>query len=142
MFKKSLVAVAMLGAFGTAAVAANVSVYGVVDTAILYNHVVEGDKPAENTLTMESGINSPSRFGLKGVEDLGNGFKVGFKLENGFNHDDGTMNQGGRLFGREAALTVYSDYGTLAMGRMGGVGSSCGTYDIVYGTADAFDGFD
>lgn len=145
MFKKSLAAVAVLSAFGASAMAANVSVYGVVDTAVLYNHVRttdDGAKSSEHSFTMESGINSPSRFGLKGIEDLGNGFKVGFKLENGFNNDDGTMNQGGRLFGREAALSVYSDYGTVSLGRMGGVGSSCGTYDLVYGTADAFDGFD
>ena len=78
--------------------------------------------------------------GLKGVEDLGNGLKVGFKLENGFNSDDGTLGNGGRLFGREASLSVYTDYGTVSMGRMGGVGSSAGTYDLVYGIADAFDG--
>lgn len=91
---------------------------------------------------MESGMNATSRFGLKGVEDLGNGLKVGFKLENGFNSDEGTLGNGGRLFGREASLSVYTDYGTVSMGRMGGVGSSAGTYDLVYGIADAFDGGD
>lgn len=147
MFKKTLVAMAALAAFGTSAYAANVQLYGVVDTGLMYTHERTPQDPGDgyvstDSLTMESGMNAPSRFGLKGVEDLGNGLKVGFKLENGFNSDDGTLGNGGRLFGREASLSVYTDYGTVSLGRMGGVGSSAGTYDLVYGIADAFDGGD
>ena len=91
---------------------------------------------------MQSGYNAGSRFGLKGTEDLGNGLKVGFKLENGFNSDDGSLKYENRLFGREASLSLMSEFGTLSFGRMGGVASSAGTYDIVYATADAFDGGD
>ncbi|MFR6358814.1 MAG: porin [Sutterella wadsworthensis] len=42
----------------------------------------------------------------------------------------------------EASVSLYSDFGTLSMGRMGGVGSGAGTYDLVLATADAFDGGD
>ncbi len=35
-----------------------------------------------------------------------------------------------------------SDFGTFSFGRMGGVASSAGSYDIVYSIADAFDGGD
>ena len=91
---------------------------------------------------MESGVNAGSRVGFKGVEDLGNGLKVGFKLENGFNADDGSLGNDNRLFGREASLHLYSDFGTVSFGRMGGLASSTGTYDVVYAAGDAFDGGD
>ena len=144
MFKKTLVAAAMAGALVGSAFAANVTLYGVVDEALFYTHntvtTFDGAKTTSNKFDMRSGQLAASRFGMKGVEELGNGYSVGFKLENGLNADDGTMAQSGRLFGREAALTVYGPFGSLAAGRMGGVGSSAGTYDTVYGLADAFDG--
>ena len=147
MFKKSLTAVAVLGAFAGAAMASQVTMYGVVDTGLMYtyNDVADGNPATDlevNKLALNSGINAASRFGLKGTEDLGNGLKIGFKLENGFKADDGTFKTAGRLFDREASLSVYSDFGTLSMGRMGAVGSSAGTYDIVYLFGDAFDGGD
>ncbi|WP_418498207.1 porin [Duodenibacillus massiliensis] len=147
MFKKSLTAVAVLGAFAGAAMASQVTMYGVVDTGLMYTYkdVADGDPTTDfevNKLALNSGINAASRFGLKGTEDLGNGLKIGFKLENGFKADDGTFKTAGRLFDREASLSVYSDFGTLSMGRMGAVGSSAGTYDIVYLFGDAFDGGD
>ena len=147
MFKKSLAAIAVLGAFAGASMASEVTMYGVVDTGLMYtyNDVADGDPATDlevHKLALNSGINAASRFGLKGTEDLGNGLKVGFKLENGFEADDGTFKTAGRLFDREASLSVYSDFGTLSMGRMGGVGSSAGTYDLVYAIGDAFDGGD
>ena len=146
MFKKSLAAIAILGAFGTSAIAANVSLYGVLDQGLAYEHVSTknffGDKTTSDEVGMVSGTNAPSRWGLKGSEELGNGLQVSFKLENGFEGDDGTLKQDGRLFGREASLSLSGNFGTISFGRMGGVGSSCGTYDLVYGTAEVFDGLD
>lgn len=144
--KKSLIALAVLGAAASAQ-AADVSVYGVVDTGLAYTyndewtvdeHVTDG----ESNLEMASGINASSRVGITGSEDLGNGMKVGFKLESGINSDDGALNQGGRLFGREASLTLSGDFGKISAGRMGGVGSSAGTYDYVYAIGESFDGGD
>lgn len=147
MFKKSLLAVAVLGTAAGFACAADVTLYGVADAGLVYTNSQEkttvGDvttKVKEHAFDMQSGVNSASRFGLKGTEDLGNGLKVGFKLENGFNTDDGTLGNDGRLFGREASLTISGDFGALSMGRMGGVGSGAGTYNLFTATADAFDG--
>ena len=146
MFKKSLAAIAVLGTAAGFACAADVTLYGVVDTGLLFTDhqvKVDGDKKLDqSTFGLESGVSAGSRFGLKGTEDLGNGLKVGFKLENGFNADDGTLGNDGRLFGREASVSLIGDFGTLSMGRMGGVGSAAGTYDLVFATADAFDGGD
>lgn len=89
MFKKSLAAVALLGAFAGSAFAADVTLYGVVDEGFLYTHKdtdVAGSD-AVDKLELKSGIQAGSRWGLKGTEDLGNGLKVGFILESGFNAD-------------------------------------------------------
>ena len=140
--KKTLAALAVLGAFAGTAAAADVTLYGVVDTGLAYTYDDMTDEPKEETFGMMSGYNAVSRFGIKGTEDLGNGLQVGFKLENGFSSDDGNFKYDGRLFGREASLSLMSEFGTFSFGRMGGVASSAGTYDIVYATADAFDGGD
>ena len=149
--KKSLLALAVLGAAASAQ-AADVSVYGVVDTGLAYtyqdnwgldnNDNIAHTADGESSLEMASGINASSRFGIVGSEDLGNGMKVAFKLESGINTDDGSLGQGGRLFGREASLTLSGDFGKISAGRMGGVGSSAGTYDYVYLIGEAFDGGD
>lgn len=144
--KKTLAALAVLGAFAGSAVAADVTLYGVVDYGFLYNYTdedtVDGVSEDSNSFALESGVNSPSRFGLKGSEDLGNGMTVSFILENGFNADDGTLGQGSRLFGREASVSLTGAFGKVSFGRMGGVASSAGSYDLVYGIGDAFDGGD
>lgn len=144
MFKKSLAALAVLGAAAGYASAADVTLFGVVDTGLIYTHQTFADdsKADVNKFSMDSGVSSASRFGLKGTEELGNGLKVGFKLENGFQSDSGALKSEKRIFDREASVSVYSDFGTLSMGRMGGVGSGAGTYDLVLATADAFDGGD
>lgn len=134
MFKKSLIAVGVLAMTAGMAQAANVELYGRVDTGLMYSDVdvQQGTKTTETkTFALKSGANSGPRLGLRGTEDLGNGLKVSFKLENGFYVDDGSFKTGGRLFDREASLSVHGDFGTLSMGRMGGVGSSAGTYDLV-----------
>ena len=146
MFKKSLLAVAVLGTAAGFACAADVTLYGIVDTGLIYKSnkvTLEGVELAdEKSFSLDSGVSSASRFGLKGTEDLGNGLKVGFVLENSFNSDDGSLGHSGRLFGREASLSVMGDFGKLSMGRMGGIGGAAGSYDVVFATADAFDGGD
>lgn len=117
MFKKTLAAVAVLGAFAGSAFAANVTMYGIVDTGLGYTSIDKGYGEDVNTFDMRTGANSASRFGIKGEEDLGNGLKVGFVLENGFGSDDGELGNGSRLFGREALLYVGGDFGELGMGR-------------------------
>ena len=84
MFKKSLIAVAVLGATAFSVQAADVTMYGKVDTGLQYqsNEITILDQTVVDTdsFTMENGRNSASRFGIRGTEDLGNGMTVGFKL--------------------------------------------------------------
>lgn len=131
--KKTLAAVAVLGAFAGSALAADVTLYGLVDLGLDYQNVksdVAGTS-SSNSLKMRSGTNSGSRFGLKGVEQLGNGYSVGFVLENQFSADDGTLAKGGRLFEREASLQLKGPFGTLAMGRQGQLANTVGTFGLL-----------
>ena len=127
--KKTFVAAAVLGAFAASAMAADVTLYGVIDTGLHYSNTNAESKHDVNSFDMKSGVSAGNRWGLKGTEDLGNGYKVGFVLENGFTEDDGKLGNGGRLFGREANLYVASDFGTLSFGRVGALTSGCGSYD-------------
>lgn len=117
--KKTLAAVAVLGAFAGSALAADVQLYGIVDTGLAYSHVdADGNALGDfDSFSMESGQASGSRWGLKGTEDLGNGLTVGFILENGFTSDDGADSE--PMFNRESSLFIQGAFGKFAMGRMG-----------------------
>ena len=127
--KKTFVAVAVLGAFAGSAMAADVTLYGKIDLGLQYQHLDNGTTTTDQ-FKEASGQNSGSRFGLKGTEDLGNGMKVGFVLENGFSADTGAFSTDGKLFDREAQLNIQSDFGTLAFGRMGSLSSGLGSFNL------------
>ena len=133
--KKTLAALAVLGAFAGSAVAADVTLYGLVDYGVRYQNL-DADKAGvdkTNKVDMKSGANSGSRFGLKGTEDLGNGVKVGFVLENGFDADTGALGdkKGNRLFDREAQLFVDGSFGRVSFGRVGQLASANGSYGLL-----------
>ena len=140
--KKTLIAVAALSAMAASAMAANVTVYGVIDTGFHFQHSspkwstnlpgVKTDKATQSTnkFDMATGQNSGSRLGFKGVEELGNGVKVGFVLENGFKSDTGADDDASLAFRREANLYVMTDFGTLSMARVGSLTSTAGSYNL------------
>jgi len=66
---------------------------------------------------VSSGIDNTSRWGIKGQESLGGGWKALFRLEGGINADTGTSAKSDRLFDRQAWTGLDSPYGTLAVGR-------------------------
>lgn len=140
--KKTLAAIAVLGAFAGSAMAADVQLYGIVDTGLQYVHGDYDTKDAANSdfddFTMESGMASGSRWGIKGTEDLGNGLTVGFILENGIKSDTGVDDD--VAFNRESSLFLEGGFGKVAMGRLGSVNggvSSWGKYGMmsVFGTS-------
>lgn len=135
-------AAAALGAlfFGlTAAQAAQVQVYGRIDTGIVYQNFF-GDSTADDSLTMETGSNTASRVGIRGSEQITPDTSVAFRLENRFSSDTGEIRENGRLFGGIATLTLANkQWGEVAVGRMAGVGSGSGAYDLLI-HIDAFDG--
>ena len=137
--QKKLIAVAVLGAcVAGSAFAANVDVYGRIDTGLSYVHYDEtGLSDAKDTLSLDSGMSSGNRWGLKGSEDLGNGYQVGFVLESGFDADTGAMSKDG-LFNREATLRVSGPFGSIYAGRMGRIGSDAGSVGFYAGNVSPF----
>jgi predicted porin len=92
----------------------SVTLYGVTDEGIAYGNNVGGG----SQWSAASGTMSGSRWGLKGIEDLGGGLSARFQLENGFNLSNGALGNGGREFGRQAWVGLGSThYGTVTMGR-------------------------
>ena len=135
--KKTLAAVAVLGAFAGSALAADVQLYGIVDTGFLYTHT-DTDKAgadAVDKLEMMSGMASGSRFGFKGTEDLGNGLTVGFILENGISSDTGVDK--GVFFDRESSLFLQGSFGKVAFGRIGSINNGVSSW-AKYGMISAF----
>ena len=137
--KKTLAAVAVLGAFAGSALAADVQLYGLVDTGVRYLHSdLDVDDPAydaKDTFSMESGMQSGSRWGIKGVEDLGNGLTVGFVLEDGFNSDNGAEKD--QMFDRESSLFIQGGFGKFAMGRIGSINGGTSSW-ATHGVMSAF----
>ena len=138
--KKTLIALAAATLASTSALAAQVTISGIVDAGFAYNNVNRMNEGTTEDFTLDSGNHNGSRVIFKGTEDLGDGYAVSFYLENGFSLDDGTQGQGGRLFGREARLSFETPYGTMSFGRMGALTAGMGTYDIFQFYGDTFDG--
>lgn len=106
----------ILTSLASQAPAADISVYGIIDLGLNYQYVDTG-AGASNTFQMVSGQNAMSRVGFKGSEELGNGLKLGFVLENGFDADSGAM-KFNRLFSREAQINLSGNFGQIKFGRL------------------------
>ncbi|MCP3655898.1 porin [Herbaspirillum sp.] len=117
--KKSILALAVLAAFGGAAHAqSSVTIYGAVDASLSYtNKISTGGKDTGGQMALDSGLMKGSRLGVKGVEDLGGGIKALFTIENGFSVDTGEAGQKGVLWGRQATVGLSGNFGTVLAGR-------------------------
>ena len=95
--------------------ASNVALYGVLDTGVYAHHASNGKTIVE----MASGITKGSRFGLEGQENLGNGYKVYFRLEQGFESDNGDAKDADSAFYRDSYMGVATPFGAFELGRTG-----------------------
>jgi len=118
--KKTLLAAALLAGFaGAASAQSSVTLYGVVDVGVLSQTLKTGDNDklgsrSSNQTGMASGQQSGSRWGLKGVEDLGNGLSANFVYESAVNVGDGSSSG----FTRQSTLGIVSkSWGALDLGR-------------------------
>jgi predicted porin len=93
----------------------SVTLYGIIDTGLQYlSGMSQG-----HLVSMESGDLVPSRWGMRGIEDLGGGTNVIFQLESGFSLTNGALACG--IFCREAVIGVTNPaWGTFKVGRIGG----------------------
>lgn len=124
--KKSLIALAVLGAAAGAAQAQSaVTLYGIVDLWAgqasvkdgAGNKLVNPDATglAWNVPVLASGGVSGSRWGMKGEEDLGGGLKAVFKIESGFSADTGAGSGGPN---RQTYLGLAGGFGEVTFGNV------------------------
>jgi GBP family porin len=127
--KRTLIIAGVAATFTSAAYAqSSVTLYGVVDAGLTYvsnemnsnsqidssGHVTGG----RGMVGVTGGNVQTSRWGLRGVEDLGGGMKALFNLESGFNLADGKLSNSSSLFNRQATVGIGSnDFGTVTLGR-------------------------
>lgn len=138
MFTRKVLSVAvMLAALAAAGAsqAANVNIYGRIDTGLIY-HNYGKDSVKDDTFTMESGTNTATRIGMEGYEELTPDTKAIFRLESRFTSDNGQFNtfsagHPSRMFGGQSTVGLVSKtYGELTFGRVAGIVSSTGPYDL------------
>ena len=132
--KKSLVALAVLGAFaGAASAQSSVTIFGILDLNLKY---VDNSGTGDRKSMGSDGINS-SRLGFRGIEDLGGGMKAGFWLEAGMAPDRGTVgggngfgvaaasnaanspegSNGAAFFNRRSTVSLLGNFGEVRLGR-------------------------
>nr|WP_198982392.1 porin [Herbaspirillum sp. ASV7] len=137
--KKSLLALAVLGAFAGAAQAqSSVTIYGIVDTGVVYTSkaVNTGTGNTGSKFSLNSGIIQGSRIGFKGVEDLGGGLSAVFNLEAGFTNDTGGLQgsdavTGSNLFRRKSVVGLSGGFGTVLVGRQTDFADTISAYTSV-----------
>ncbi|MDP3539308.1 MAG: porin [Azonexus sp.] len=124
--QKKIIALAIAGLASTAAFAqSNVTIYGIADYGYSYrtdstaNGPRNGDRSAGQ---FNAGQAAGSRIGFKGVEDLGNGLKAVFLVEQGLNIDtttgDVNANANNIAFVRQAYGGLTGGFGTVVGGRL------------------------
>lgn len=123
--KKSLFAIGAIGVLlGQAApvrAQSSVTLYGLVDTAVEYVNRVSTASGTGGRVGMTGlGGLAPSRWGLRGAEDLGGGLQSVFWLESGFAPDTGALTPSATspLFARQASVGLKKNgVGLLTFGR-------------------------
>ena len=144
--KKSLLAVAVAAALPAFAQAqTNVTLYGIADAGVVWQDAGgNGTTTAKSTFAVVSGVQSTSRWGVRGSEDLGGGLSAVFNLEGGYKQDTGTSDasgtpsaiygtgNGGGLFQRRAVVGLSGKFGQFLLGRDYTPGfSALGNWDML-----------
>lgn len=106
--QKSLIALAVLGAFaGAASAQSSVTIYGKLDQAIGKLAGSEDKQVMDNT---------GSRIGFRGVEDLGGGLKAVFGIEHRFFPDTGTQ-ANANFWNGYSTVGLVTQFGMVNLGR-------------------------
>ena len=126
--KKTLIALAAVAASSAAFAQSSVTLYGSLDLS------VESVKGEKSVTRVTSGNHTTSRFGVKGVEDLGGGLKAKFNLEAPINADTGEVK--GNFWNRQAWLGLQGGFGELRLGRQDTpIGAIAGNTSLLGGQA-------
>jgi len=110
--KKFAVLAVFAAISGGAYAQSSVTLFGIIDEAARYTK--NGDLKLKSLVS--GGINT-SRFGVRGVEDLGSGLKAGFWLEAGINADSGSSSDASRFWNRRSTVSLIGNFGEIRLGR-------------------------
>ncbi|NLP60063.1 porin [Paraburkholderia sacchari] len=112
--RKGICSTAFMLAAGGANAQSSITLYGIADAFVQFLN-----NDGKQSWSQRSGGSAPSRFGLKGTEDLGGGLKAAFTLENGFNINNGAgFGDTSAMFYRQAWVGLsHGKYGTFTLGR-------------------------
>lgn len=116
-FKKTVLTISLMCVAGATHAQSSVTIYGVADLGVRRASGLDAANAASagDTHSLGSGINTTSRLGFRGVEDLGGGLKAVFNLESGWNLDSGTSNS--KFFDRASWVGLQGGWGTVGLGR-------------------------
>lgn len=105
-------------AAGAASAETSVTLYGIADVSMRYVNTGSGASGEDGSrLSMENGAISNSRWGLRGSEDLGDGNRAFFRLEQGFNVQNGKATDTSKTFNRLAYVGLDGgSIGALTLG--------------------------
>ena len=96
----------------------SVTLYGLIDAGVTYANHVAISTGHGSLVRFADGVAQGNRWGIRGVEDLGDGLRAIFTVESGFAVGTGTILQGGALFGRQAWVGLKAkSIGSLTFGR-------------------------
>ncbi|CUB07607.1 porin [Tepidiphilus thermophilus] len=137
--KKKLLALAVLGSLAAPVFAqSNVQIYGVADAYMRYGQLMGDD-----LMSVHDGGIAGSRLGFRGEEDLGNGLKAVFLLEEGYDIStgksaymsgtDSAANSGSDVFTRQAYVGLKGSFGQVSLGRQYAPGYFADPYDAFMG---------
>lgn len=125
--KSKLLALGVAAACPLVALAqSSVTLYGIADVAVAVEDT--GAAGSSKRVVLNSGNQSSSRLGVRGIEDLGGGLKALFNLEAGIGLDTGATDA--VFFGRRSVVGLEGAFGTLLLGR---------EYSPIAGVASATD---
>jgi predicted porin len=111
--KKSLIALAALGAFaGVAQAQSSVTIYGFIDQMVTKPYASEDKQVADGAF-----YGGGSRLGFRGVEDLGNGYKATFGMEHRLSADTGTQTSGTTFWQGYSTVGLVTPFGAVNLGR-------------------------
>ncbi|MEM5318459.1 porin [Paraburkholderia sp. JHI869] len=103
--------------FSTPAMAqSSVTLYGVLDVFAGYQNTKVGGKTTSLAVLGNNGLMT-SRWGLRGTEDIGGGYRVNFALESGFDPGTGKLQNSYRFFDRQAWVGLGGGFGEVRFGR-------------------------
>jgi predicted porin len=118
--QKKIIALAVAGLVsGTAFAQSTVTIDGIMDMGYQYSWGVASGSHTKNMSQIKSGWDG-SRVGFHGVEDLGNGLKVGFDATAGFDIDTG-KSYGNALMSEGSSVYVAGNFGTVKAGYFSSV---------------------